>query len=381
MKNKKLRNIAIIAHVDHGKTTLVDCILEATNVFKEHQQMGTCVLDNNDIEKERGITILSKNVAVEYKGVKINVVDTPGHADFGGEVERVLGMVDGALLIVDAQEGPMPQTRFVLSKALKLYDFISTYAKPGYEITPIVTTKDKLSEDYLDYFARIPTLIAFLSYAEAKDVYPLYKKEYENEVEENRIAQLEEVNRKIHEMLGKKELDFKLIYEFIIGMQEERIRLQYKIEDLLKTHQEEISKLNSDFSKTKEEIIKDYSSRLSELNELKAQKERELLHQIDDSSAAIKAIEDKANAEKAKLVSEIEELKGRIKAMLIKEDEDLDQYELSEEYFNELEKEKIAFDRYFNKKWSNVKKAILKNRKKQAIKEVKEKRAKRKEEK
>ena len=164
-------------------------------------------------------------------------------------------------------------------------------------------------------------------------------------------------------------------------MQEERIRLQYKIEDLLKTHQEEISKLNSNFSKTKEEIIKDYSSRLSELNELKAQKERELLHQIDDSNAAIKAVEDKANAEKAKLVSEIEELKGRIKAMLIKEDEDLDQYELSEEYFNELEKEKIAFDRYFNKKWSNVKKAILKNRKKQAIKEVKEKRAKRKEEK
>ncbi len=120
MKNKKLRNIAIIAHVDHGKTTLVDCILDATNVFKEHQEMGTCVLDSNDIERERGITILSKNVAVEYKGVKINVVDTPGHADFGGEVERVLGMVDGALLIVDAQEGPMPQTRFVLSKALEL---------------------------------------------------------------------------------------------------------------------------------------------------------------------------------------------------------------------------------------------------------------------
>ncbi len=120
MKNKNLRNIAIIAHVDHGKTTLVDCILDATNVFSEHEQMGTCVLDNNDIERERGITILSKNVAVDYKGVKINVVDTPGHADFGGEVERVLGMVDGALLIVDAQEGPMPQTRFVLSKALEL---------------------------------------------------------------------------------------------------------------------------------------------------------------------------------------------------------------------------------------------------------------------
>ena len=135
MKNKKLRNIAIIAHVDHGKTTLVDCILDATNVFKEHQEMGTCVLDNNDIERERGITILSKNVAVEYKGVKINVVDTPGHADFGGEVERVLGMVDGALLIVDAQEGPMPQTRFVLSKALelgiKIIVVINKIDKPG----------------------------------------------------------------------------------------------------------------------------------------------------------------------------------------------------------------------------------------------------------
>ncbi len=135
MKNKKLRNIAIIAHVDHGKTTLVDCILDQTGVFQEHEQMGSCVLDNNDIEKERGITILSKNVAVNYKGIKINVVDTPGHADFGGEVERVLGMVDGALLIVDAQEGPMPQTRFVLSKALelgiKIIVVINKIDKPG----------------------------------------------------------------------------------------------------------------------------------------------------------------------------------------------------------------------------------------------------------
>ncbi len=137
MKNKKLRNVAIIAHVDHGKTTLVDCILAQTGVFKEHQEMGTCVLDNNDIERERGITILSKNVAVEYKGVKINVVDTPGHADFGGEVERVLGMVDGALLIVDAQEGPMPQTRFVLSKALEL----------GIKIIVVINKIDKQGAD------------------------------------------------------------------------------------------------------------------------------------------------------------------------------------------------------------------------------------------
>src|SRR5574344_191960 len=117
---KHLRNIAIIAHVDHGKTTLVDCMLKQSGVFRENQVVEERVLDSNDLERERGITILSKNIAINYKGYKINVVDTPGHADFGGEVERVLGMVDGALLIVDAAEGPMPQTRFVLSKALEL---------------------------------------------------------------------------------------------------------------------------------------------------------------------------------------------------------------------------------------------------------------------
>ena len=117
---KNIRNIAIIAHVDHGKTTMVDCMLKQSGVFRENQQVQERVLDNNDLERERGITILSKNISINYKGTKINVVDTPGHADFGGEVERVLGMVDGALLIVDAAEGPMPQTRFVLSKALEL---------------------------------------------------------------------------------------------------------------------------------------------------------------------------------------------------------------------------------------------------------------------
>ena len=118
--NENIRNIAIIAHVDHGKTTLVDCLLKQAGAFRENQQVQERVLDSNDLEKERGITILSKNISINYKGCKINVVDTPGHADFGGEVERVLGMVDGALLIVDAAEGPMPQTRFVLSKALEL---------------------------------------------------------------------------------------------------------------------------------------------------------------------------------------------------------------------------------------------------------------------
>jgi len=117
---QNIRNIAIIAHVDHGKTTLVDKIIHATSIFRENQESGELIMDNNDLERERGITILSKNISVTYKDTKINVIDTPGHADFGGEVERVLKMADGVLLLVDAFEGPMPQTRFVLQKALEL---------------------------------------------------------------------------------------------------------------------------------------------------------------------------------------------------------------------------------------------------------------------
>ncbi len=117
---KDIRNIAIIAHVDHGKTTLVDKILHHCEIFRENESTGELILDNNDIERERGITILAKNVSVNYKGTKINIIDTPGHADFGGEVERVLNMADGVLLLVDAFEGPMPQTRFVLQKAIDL---------------------------------------------------------------------------------------------------------------------------------------------------------------------------------------------------------------------------------------------------------------------
>jgi len=115
-----IRNIAIIAHVDHGKTTLVDRILNQVKLFRDNQEMGDLILDSNDLERERGITILSKNVSVRYKGIKINIIDTPGHADFGGEVERILNMADGVLLLVDAFEGPMPQTRFVLQKALEM---------------------------------------------------------------------------------------------------------------------------------------------------------------------------------------------------------------------------------------------------------------------
>lgn len=120
MVREDLRNIAIIAHVDHGKTTLVDGMLKQSGTFRENQQVDTCVMDSGDLEKERGITILAKNTAIHYNGIKINVIDTPGHADFSGEVERVLKMVQGVVLLVDAQEGPMPQTRFVVQKALEL---------------------------------------------------------------------------------------------------------------------------------------------------------------------------------------------------------------------------------------------------------------------
>ena len=119
-KRDDIRNVAIIAHVDHGKTTLVDELLKQSGVFRENQEVAERVMDSNDLERERGITILSKNTAVTYKGTRINIIDTPGHADFGGEVERILKMVNGVILVVDAFEGPMPQTRFVLRKALEM---------------------------------------------------------------------------------------------------------------------------------------------------------------------------------------------------------------------------------------------------------------------
>src|SRR3954470_17436693 len=119
MRRNDIRNIAIIAHVDHGKTTLVDGMLRQSHIFRENQQVAERIMDSNALERERGITIMAKNTAIDYKGTKINIVDTPGHADFGGEVERVMNMVDGVLLLVDAVDGPMPQTKFVLRKALQ----------------------------------------------------------------------------------------------------------------------------------------------------------------------------------------------------------------------------------------------------------------------
>ena len=170
MINEKIRNIAIIAHVDHGKTTLVDCLLRQSHVFRENEQVAERVMDSNDLEKERGITILSKNTSVMYNGTKINIVDTPGHADFGGEVERVLKTVDGVLLLVDAFEGPMPQTREVLKKSLALnlkpIVVINKIDRPGSNPAKVV---DQVLELFIELNANDDQLDFPVIYASAKN--------------------------------------------------------------------------------------------------------------------------------------------------------------------------------------------------------------------
>ena len=170
MNNQNIRNVAIIAHVDHGKTTLVDALLKQSHVFRANEQVDERIMDSNDIEKERGITILAKNTSVMYNGVKINIVDTPGHADFGGEVERVLKMVDGVLLLVDAFEGPMPQTREVLKKSLALnlkpIVIINKIDRPGAEPLKVV---DKVLELFIELNANDDQLDFPVIYASAKN--------------------------------------------------------------------------------------------------------------------------------------------------------------------------------------------------------------------
>src|SRR5438094_4035666 len=152
-----IRNVAIIAHVDHGKTTLVDGLLKQSHIFRENQHMGELIMDSNDQERERGITILAKNTAIDYRGIKINIIDTPGHADFGGEVERVLNMADGCVLLVDAAEGPMPQTRFVLRKAFEV----------GLRIVVVINKVDRKNADPQRALNRVHDL--FLELAEDAD--------------------------------------------------------------------------------------------------------------------------------------------------------------------------------------------------------------------
>ncbi len=178
---KNLRNVAIIAHVDHGKTTLVDALLRQSGTFRANEQVADRVMDSNDLEKERGITILSKNTAIHYNGIKINIVDTPGHADFGGEVERVLKMVEGVILVVDAFDGPMPQTRFVLSKALALnlvpIVVINKIDRPGARPQEV---EDEVLELFMDLDASDEQLDFKVVYASAKNGYAKLSLDDEN---------------------------------------------------------------------------------------------------------------------------------------------------------------------------------------------------------
>ena len=171
-KRENLRNVAIIAHVDHGKTTLVDELLKQSGTFRENEQVQERVMDSNDLERERGITILSKNTAVHYKNTKINIVDTPGHADFGGEVERILTMVDGVLLLVDAFEGCMPQTRFVLKKALnlkkKVLVVVNKIDRPGARPSEVI---DEVLDLFIELGADEDQIEFPVVYASAKDGY------------------------------------------------------------------------------------------------------------------------------------------------------------------------------------------------------------------
>ena len=165
-----LRNVAIVAHVDHGKTTLVDAMLWQSGVFRENQDVGDRVMDSTDLEREKGITILAKNTAVNFGGVKLNIVDTPGHADFGGEVERALAMVDGVLLLVDAAEGPQPQTRFVLRKTLEarlpVILVINKVDRPDARVAHVV---DEVYELFLDLDADHDQIDFPIVYANARD--------------------------------------------------------------------------------------------------------------------------------------------------------------------------------------------------------------------
>ncbi|MCX8074625.1 MAG: translational GTPase TypA [Clostridia bacterium] len=206
---KNIRNVAIIAHVDHGKTTLVDALLRQSGIFRDNEHIAERVMDSNDIEKERGITILSKNTAVKYKDVKINIVDTPGHADFGGEVERVLKMVDGVILVVDAFDGPMPQTRFVLSKALALnlvpIVVVNKIDRPGARPTEVV---DEVLELFMDLNASDEQLDFKVVYASGKNG---FSKLDLNEESDNMMSLFETIINTVPEPKGSQEEPLQLL--------------------------------------------------------------------------------------------------------------------------------------------------------------------------
>jgi GTP-binding protein len=208
--DENIRNIAIIAHVDHGKTTLVDGLLKQTGLFKATD--NACVLDSNDLERERGITIFSKNISVSYKGIKINVVDTPGHADFGGEVERILRMVDGVLLLVDAFDGPMPQTRFVLKKALSLnlhpVVVINKIDRPNCNVAD---TLDKIYDLFIDLNASDAQLDFPIVYASGRDGYGVLKLEDAEKQPRDLRPLLDTIIEKVPAPLGDRNGDLEML--------------------------------------------------------------------------------------------------------------------------------------------------------------------------
>lgn len=206
---EEIRNLAIIAHVDHGKTTLLDAILSQTGTLSEHKEHGTCIMDSNPLEKERGITIYSKNTSVDYKDHKINIVDTPGHSDFGGEVERVLGMVQGCLLLVDAFEGPMPQTRFVLKKAfeqgLKPIVVINKIDKPNSDINRVI---DQVLELFIDLGADDSQIDFPIIYASGVSGYSSHEPEIKGELTANMEPLLDTILKHIPAPEGDLEGEF-----------------------------------------------------------------------------------------------------------------------------------------------------------------------------
>ena len=213
IKREDIRNIAIIAHVDHGKTTLVDQLLRQSGVFRENQEVVERVMDSNDIERERGITILSKNTAVKYKDTKINIIDTPGHADFGGEVERVLKMVNGVILVVDAYEGAMPQTKFVLRKALELdLDVVCCINKCDREQARPNEVIDEILELLMDLDANERQLECPFIFASARGGWAKYNLEDTNE---DMIPLFETIINRINPPSGDPDASLKLLISTI----------------------------------------------------------------------------------------------------------------------------------------------------------------------
>lgn len=284
-------------------------------------------------------------------------------------------------------------------KAVELYEFISNYGKPGFEIIPIETTKTEFSKDYLDYFSMIPTLLTFLSYAEIKDLFALYEEELKKEITELRELELEKNIRKIHEMIGKEELDTKLIYRYVINMEAQKIYLDEKVKELelaiiTKTneltdkYEKEINLINQKHSLEIESINLDHQLEINKLNDEHdneihsfENKIEEINNEFDKEKNLLNTKIDDLNKNVSDLEFSKQELSARLRAKEIKEDSEIDENENSVDYFNTLEAEKKAFDDYFNKKWSQVKKNIMAEEKKKAIKEVKQKKNRKKEKK